>query len=59
MLKSENLCNKLQFSEFLLQNIVDKIFKISKIVDTLVTVVAAGSAQVENSHHLRGQSEHS
>ena len=36
--KNENLCNKIQFIEFLLLNIVDQIFKISTIVETLVTV---------------------
>ena len=36
--KSENLCNKIKFTEFLLLNIVDQIFKISTIVETLVTV---------------------
>ena len=33
-----DLCNKIQFTEFLLLNIVDQIFKISTIVETLVTV---------------------
>ena len=38
--KSENLCSKKHFTEFLLINIVDQILKISTIVENLVTVVA-------------------
>ena len=34
----ENLCNKIQFAEFLLLNIVAQFFNISTIVETLVTV---------------------
>ena len=44
--KSENLCNKIQFTKFLLLNIVDQIFKISKIVETLVTVIGYCSNSV-------------
>ena len=40
MLKSGNLCNKIQFTEFLLLFVV-QIFKIVTIVETLVTVAAA------------------
>ena len=39
-IKSTNLCNKIQFTEFLLLNIVDQIFKISTIVETLVTIAS-------------------
>ena len=42
MLKSEKLCNEIQFTIFLLLNIVDQIFKISTIVETLVTVYTSG-----------------
>ena len=37
--KSENLCSKIHFTEFLLINIVDQILKIYTIVETLVTVL--------------------
>ena len=42
--KKVKSCNKRQFTEFLLLNIVDQIFKISTIVETLVTVFAADIA---------------
>ena len=38
--KSENLCNKIQFFWFLLLNILDQNFKISTIVESLVTLFA-------------------
>ena len=40
MQKNENLYDKIQFTEFLLLNIVYQIFKISIIVEILVTVLA-------------------
>ena len=36
--KNENSCNKIQFFGFLLINILDEIFKISTIVENLVTL---------------------
>ena len=40
-LKSEKLCNKIRFIGFLFLKILDQIFKISTIVESLVTVLAA------------------
>ena len=43
MKKKENLYNKIQYMAFLLLNIVDQFFKISTIVETLVTVGKPGN----------------
>ena len=46
--KSENLCYKIQSNGFLLLNIMDQIFKISTIVETLVTL-ARGLSNINDS----------
>ena len=45
--KGKKFCNKIQFTGFLLQNFMDQIFKISTIVETLVTL-STGSRHYRN-----------
>ena len=57
-LKSENLCYKIQFTKFLFLNIVVQIFKISTIMETLVTVRKVWSCLRPPRRSLRWKGAH-
>ena len=58
VLKSENSYNKMQFTGFLLLNILDQILKISTIVETLVTVGSTAFLNLGYDPYFRAQVLH-